>query len=322
MHAKAAITTLRSKKEILKKGGFLYELKKNRILFFMLLPAIIYVIIFNYLPLSGLIMAFKRYNFHDGFFFSPWSGIENFKFFFISGKAWLVTKNTISFNLIFIITGTFMEVCCAILIAEMSGKYFKKISQSFMFLPFFMSWVVVATFMYNIFNYEYGLLNSILKSLGLHAVDVYSMPKLWMIILPLSSIWKGVGYGSIVYLAAILGISREMYEAAEIDGANIIKRIFYITIPNLIPTIVIMVLLQLGRILRGNFEMFYQLVGTSANLYDSTDIIDTFVFRSMVSGSDFGMISAASFYQSVLCFIIIVSANKIVKVFRKDYALF
>ncbi|WP_438445453.1 ABC transporter permease [Gorillibacterium sp. sgz5001074] len=302
--------------------AWLKELKKNKILFIMLVPAVVYIIIFSYIPLSGLVMAFKKYNYSDGFFMSPWNGIENFRFFFLSGKAWLVTRNTMVYNLVFIISGTVMEVICAILIAEMRGKYYKKTTQSLMFLPFFVSWVIVATFIYNIFNYEYGIMNSVLNAFGWSSVDVYSMPMAWMLILPLCAIWKGVGYGSIVYLAAIMGISKEMYEAAEIDGANKFKRIWHITIPQLTPTIVIMVLLAVGRIMRGNFEMFYQLIGTSANLYDTTDIIDTFVFRSMTTGSDFGMISAASFYQSIFCLVFIVAVNQIVKAVQKDYALF
>ncbi|MDF2921319.1 MAG: binding-protein-dependent transport system inner rane component [Paenibacillaceae bacterium] len=302
--------------------ALLKELSKNRVLFLMLVPAVVFTIIFSYIPLTGLVMAFKKYNYADGFFFSPWNGLDNFRFFFISGKAWIVTRNTLVYNLVFILSGTFVEVLCAILIAEMRGKYFKKASQSLMFLPFFVSWVIVATFIYNIFNYEYGIMNSLLTSVGLDRIDVYSKSWAWMIILPLCSIWKGVGYGTIVYLAAIMGISKEMYEAAEIDGANKFKRIWHITIPQLTPTIVIMLLLAVGRILRGNFEMFYQLIGSSANLFDATDIIDTFVFRSMTAGSDFGMISAASFYQSILCFIIIVTVNQIVKMVQKDYALF
>lgn len=306
----------------LKKEGLFYELKKNRVLFIMLIPAVIYVIIFNYIPLSGLIIAFKSFNYKGGFFFSPWNGFKNFEFFFVSGKAWLITKNTILYNLVFLINNIFFEVLSAILLAEMCGRYFKKFAQTIMFLPFFISWVVVASFVYNIFNYEYGLLNTILKSVGFNPVDIYSLPKAWYFLLPLFSLWKSVGYGSIVYLAAIMGINTEMYEAAKIDGANIFKRIRYITLPQLTPTIVIMALLAIGRILRGNFDMFYNLVGTSANLYEATDIIDTYVFRSMISGSDFGMVSAASFFQSVLCFIIIVLVNRIVKAFQEDYALF
>lgn len=304
------------------KESFLHELKKNKILFLMLIPAVIYVIIFSYIPLMGLTVAFKQYNYIDGILSSPWNGLENFKYFFASGKALLITKNTVTFNLVFIITETFLEVLCAILLVEISGKYFKKICQSFMFLPFFMSWVIIATIAYNVFNYEYGILNSIINSFGGDSIDVYNLPGAWKILLPMFSAWKNVGYGSIVYLAAIMGISSEEYEAALIDGAGILQKIYYITLPHLKPTVIIMVLLATGRILRGNFDMFYQLVGTSANLYDSTDIIETFVFRSMISGSDFGMISAASFYQSILCFVIIVSVNKVVKMFEKDYALF
>lgn len=304
------------------KLSFTHELKKNKILFIMLIPAVIYIIIFNYVPLFGLIVAFKRYNHADGIFFSPWVGLDNFRFFFISGKAWIVTRNTLIFNVIFIVCNVIFDVSAAILISEMKGKYFKKLCQSFMFLPFFMSWVVVATIVYNIFNYEYGILNTIMKGMGKDPVDIYNQASMWYFLLPLFNIWKSIGYNSILYLSSIMGINPEISQAAEIDGANIFQRIRHVTLPHITPTIIIMVLLSIGRILRGNFEMFYQLVGTATRIYDTTDIIDTYVFRSMISGSDFGMVSAAGFYQSVLCFIIIVSVNRIVKRIKKDYALF
>ncbi len=308
--------------KLAKRNGFFSELSKNKVLFIMLVPALLYVAVFCYAPLSGLVVAFKKYNYVDGIFGSPWAGFNNFKFFFISGKAWEVTRNTVVYNIIFIATSILFEVAAAILLSEMSGKLFKKVSQTFMFLPFFISWVIVGSFVYNIFNFEYGLLNTILRSMGSQPIDIYRIPRAWYFLLPLFNIWKGVGYGSIVYLASITAINPEISSAAEIDGANVFQRIRYVTLPHLKPTVIIMTLLALGRILRGNFDMFYQLIGTSANLYAYTDIIDTYVFRSMISGSDYGMVSAAAFFQSVLCFIFIVTINRIVKFFEKDYALF
>lgn len=305
-----------------KKEGLLYELHKNKVLFIMILPAVGFFILFSYIPLGGLIIAFKNYNYADGIFLSPWAGLDNFKFFFLSGKAWLITKNTISYNVTFLAINTAFEIVLAIFISEMAGRFFKKAGQTLMFLPYFISWVIVSAFVYNIFNYEYGLINGILKSIGAAPVDIYGNPGAWRFILPMFSAWKTVGYGSIIYLAAIMGIDAECYEAADIDGANIFQKIWHITLPLLIPTAVILILLKVGRILRGDFEMFYQLIGDASNLYEATDVIDTFVFRSLFNLSDLGMASAAGFYQSVVCFITITVVNGIIKKVHKDYALY
>ncbi|WP_429150228.1 ABC transporter permease [Anaerotaenia torta] len=308
-----------------KKKGFLYEIKKNKSLLFMAMPVVLYFFIFHYLPMSGIIIAFKDYNYKGGIFFSPWAahhGFENFRFFFLSGKAWSIIRNTVTFNLIFMLVTPLFSMSAAILISEMSGKYFKKISQTMMFLPYSISWVVVGTFMYSIFNYEHGLLNSILHSLNLAPVDVYSKPNLWYFIMPVVNIWKGIGYGSILYLASIMGMDQECFEAARVDGANVFQKIFYITIPNLMPTYVTLLLLALGRVFRGNFEEFYNLVSNVPTLMERTDVIDTFVFRSLMQSSDFGMVSAASVLQSVLCFVAIVTVNSILKHFKSENTLF
>ncbi|MEA4888740.1 MAG: ABC transporter permease subunit [Clostridiaceae bacterium] len=298
------------------------EVKKNKVLFLMLAPAIIYVLIFSYIPMAGLIVAFKNFNYNDGVLFSPWNGLENFRFLFLSGTAFKVARNTLGYNLMFLVFGTFTEVMVAVLIAEMSGRYFKKICQGLMFIPFFISWVSVAVIAYNFLNYEMGIVNQILKSVGTEQFDFYGNKYIWIVIFPLLSIWHNVGYGSIIYLAAIVGIEQDVYEAAQIDGANAFQRIHHITLPLLKPTVVIMVLLALGRLMRGNFEMFYQIVGTDPLVYDTTDIIDTFVFRALTNGSDYGMSTAAGFIQSILCFVMILAANWFVKLFDKDYALF
>jgi len=307
---------------ISKKKGFVYEMVKNKTLYLMFLPVAIFFLIFAYFPMTGIVMAFKEFNYRDGIWFSPWNGLKNFEFFFKSGKAWLVTRNTVLYNLTFLACYTFFSVLVAIFVAELTGKYLKKIAQSSMFLPYFISWVVGAAMVYNLFNYDYGLVNKLLGVFGIAPLDIYSTPGYWYILLPLFYVWKWVGFGSVLYLAAIMGIDPECYEAATIDGANTFQKIYYITLPSLRPTMVILILLGLGRIMRGEFAMFYQLIGNNGMLLDATDIIDTLVFRAVVVTNDFGMAAAAGFYQSVLSFTIIVGANALVRKFEKDYALF
>lgn len=304
------------------KKGMLHKIRKNKVLLLMLLPAVSYYLLFSYLPMAGAVVAFKSYNFRDGIFGSPWVGFENFKYFFVSGQAFRVTRNTILYNSAFIIVNTLLQMTLAILIAELGGKFFKKITQSVMFLPYFISWVIVGIIAYNFFNFEHGTFNSILKFFGATPVDIYSKPFAWIFILIFFSAWKSVGYGTVLYLAAIMGIDTEIYEAAEIDGCNIFKRIFHITIPCLIPTLVILTLLAVGNIFRGDFQMFYQLIGNNGPLFNATDVIDTFTFRSLLQTNEFGMSAASGLYQSVFCLITIVITNYIVKKYDEDYSLF
>jgi putative aldouronate transport system permease protein len=307
---------------MMKKDGFGEEIKKNKVLFLMLLPAVIYFVVFSYLPMAGIVIAFQRFNYNKFFLFNPWVGFDNFKFLFASGKAWLLTKNTVLYNLAFISTGIAIQVTIAIIFSELKGKYYKKISQSLMFLPYFISWVVVGAFVYNMFQYEFGTLNSILKSLNMQPVDVYGNPSAWKYILVSFNLWKYAGYGSIVYLAAIMGINPELFESAEIDGANIFHRICYITLPLIKPTIIILVLLQIGGIMRGNFDLFYQIIGNNGLLFNATDVIDTYVFRTLTTSLELGMPAAAGLYQQAIGFAIIMTANYIVKRVNEDYALF
>ncbi|MCM8712040.1 ABC transporter permease subunit [Clostridium sp. SYSU_GA19001] len=304
------------------KDGFLYEFRKNRTLFIMVLPAILLVLVLSYLPMAGIVLAFKNYRFDLGVFGSKWSGLNNFKYFFNSGTGLLVTKNTILYNLFNLATSQILAMIIAIIVSEMKGKYFKKISQSIIFLPYFISWIIVGAFVYNIFNFETGTLNSILKSLNLNPVNMYDKPAAWIFIIAFFNSWKWVGYNSVIYIAAITSIDAECYEAADIDGANIFQKIKSITIPSITPTIIIILLLNVGRILRGDFQMFYQIVGNNGQLFNATDVIDTFVFRSLINSGDIGMTAAATFYQSFMCFVIIMVVNAIVKRADKDYALF
>lgn len=307
---------------MLRKDGLLSELKRNKQLFVMLVPALLIVVVFNYLPMSGLLLAFKNYQYNLGIFDSPWAGLENFNYFFASGTGLQVTWNTIYFNVINLVTSQLLAIVIAIVFNEMRAKHFKKVSQSIIFLPYFVSWIIVGAFVYNIFNFESGTMNSTLRGLGMEPVDMYGSPDVWVYVIVFFNSWKWVGYNSIIYIAAISGIDQECYEAADIDGANVWQKIQRITIPSIMPTIIIILLLNVGRILRGDFQMYYQIIGNNGQLFNATDVIDTFVFRSLITTGDIGMTAAATFYQSVFCFITIWAVNALVKRNHKEYALF
>ena len=307
---------------IKQESSFTRALRKNRVLLMMLIPAFLYFFIFSYLPMSGAIVAFKSYNFREGIFGSPWVGFSNFEYFFKSGQAWTATRNTILYNVGFIAVNTVLQMGLAIFISEIGGKYFKKVTQTAMFLPYFISWVVVGMIAYNFLNVDYGTVNTILNKLGMESINFYGTKWVWPIILTAFCAWKNVGYGTVLYLAAIMGIDQEIYEAAQIDGANIFQRIFKVTIPCLVPTLIILTLLSIGNIFRGDFQMFYQLVGNNGPLFPITDVIDTFTFRSLIQSGEVGMSAAAGLYQSIFCFITIIITNKIVKSYDKDYSLF
>ncbi|NBD26920.1 ABC transporter permease [Paenibacillus glycinis] len=307
---------------MVRKRNFLFYLVQNRAFLLMILPAVLFFILFSYLPMAGIIVAFKNFRFDQGIFGSEWNGINNFRFLFLSGQIWNIFKNTFFYNTAFIVTATVFQIGVAVLLSEITSKFYSRFSQSLMFLPYFISWVIVGAFFYNMFNYDYGLMNAVLKAFGADPVDVYSSPGMWKYILVFFHNWKWIGYGSVLYLGAILSIDEEMYEAADIDGANVFQKIFRITLPNIMPTMIVMVLLQVGNIFRGDFGMFYQLVGNNGNLYDATDIIDTYVFRSLSQMGDIPMSSAAACVQSVMCFATISVVNGLVRKFSKDNALY
>lgn len=275
--------------------GFFKKVYKYRVFLLMLLPAVIYTLIFSYYPMSGIVLAFKKYNYADGIWGSPWNGFENFKFFFTSGQAGMVTRNTVLYNVVFIFVNMIMQIAVAVFLTEIRNKHYRKTAQSLMFLPYFISWVVVGVIVFNIFSSDYGFINNVLQSLGFEKIPFYTTPKMWPVILVLFNLWKNIGYGSVMYLAAIMGIDTSIYEAAAIDGANVFQRIF---------------------------DMFYNLTGNNGLLYNYTDVIDTLTFRALIGSNDFGMASAIVLYQSVLCFITILIVNKLVGKYDKDYTLF
>jgi len=309
----------------LKKGDkmpFTKVIRKNWMILVMLIPATLHSLVFSYAPMTGLVLAFKNYRYADGIFGSPWVGLENFKFMILSGKLGPITRNTVLYNICFLFVNMMVEVTFAIMLSELIGKYFKKITQTLMFLPYFVSWVVVKAVMYNLFSYERGVVNNLLTFFGAEPFNLYNIPSAWPPLLVFLKLWKGAGYGTVVYLASVTGMDREMLEAADIDGANIWQKIFKIIVPSLKPTMFIMLLLGMGGVFRGDFGMFYQTTGNSAQLMDVADIIDTYVFRALMSSGDIGMAAAAGLYQSVLCFVSIVFFNWVVKKYDEDYTLF
>lgn len=296
------------------------EVRKNRMLFLMITPMVIYFIIFYYVPMPGVYMAFTRYTYQGGIFGSPFVGLDNFRF--LADNLLSMTKTTILYNLVFIGLGTLLEVMMAIMFSEMNVKWFKKTAQSMLFLPYFISYVLLGAFVYNIFNYEYGAMNSLLVSMGFERYDVYSDVGVWKYIITAFYLWKNVGVGTVIYLAAITSIDEGLYEAARIDGANAWQEICYITLPCLRPTVITMLMLRLSNILKGQFDLFYQIVGDNGILYSATDILDTYVFRSVTKTFNVGFGTAAGLYQSLFGFVLVLLVNWIIRKIDSDYALF
>ena len=307
---------------MIRRKGFLYELNKNKLMFLMIMPILIYVLIDSYLPMVGIYFAFTRFNFTGGLFGSPFIGMENFKFLWKSGKLMELTMNTIGYNIAFIVLKNVIAILFAVMLSEIPGKFFKKISQSILFLPYFVSFVLLSAISYNMFNYESGFVNTTLKAMNVEPFNFYNTPWIWVILLIVFYLWKNIGYHMIIYLASITGISDEYYEAARIDGARLLQRIWYITIPMLTPTFILLLLFSLGGIMKGQFDLFYQLIGNNGLLYSSTDIIDTYVYRSLKETFDIGMATSAGLYQSVFGFVLIITVNYIIKKVNEDYALF
>lgn len=304
-------------------GGKMKRFWNNKTLLLMCLPAIAFFVIFAYLPMPGLYLAFINYNYSDGIFKSPFVAFDNFRFLVINGDLWRLSFNTVAYNLVFIVLGNVLQIFVAILLNEIRRKWFKKVTQTLMFLPHFISAVLIGLIAYNILSYDYGILNTMLESLGMEPVKTYSDPKIWPFIIVLTFLWQSTGYGSIVYFAAIMGLDNEIIEASEIDGANAFQRIIYIVLPWLKPTFIILMLFSLGGILKGNFGLFFNLVGANNTaLYPTTDIIETYVFRSLMTNFNFSIGSAVSLYQSVFGFVVVLTANWLVKKASPENSLF
>ncbi len=301
----------------------LKKLRQFLPLYCMMLPGAIYVLINNYIPMAGLQIAFKQYNYAKGISGSPYVGFKNFEFLFKTKEAWVITRNTLCYNAVFIILGTTLAITVAILLNEVKSMVMKKLFQTVILIPFLISMVVVSYLAYAFLSTDTGFINkSIVEPLGLEPVSWYSSPQYWPFILVFVHLWKGFGYNSIIYFATLVGIDKGYFEAAAIDGASRWQQIRHITLPCLKPTIITLTLMSIGRIFYSDFGLFYQVPMNNGLLIDVTNTIDTYVYRGLVTLNNVSMVSAAGFYQSMVGFVLVLTANFVVKKLSKENALF
>ncbi len=292
-------------------------------LYLMMLPGIVYLIINNYIPMGGIVVAFKQYNARRGIWGSPLIGLKNFTFLFKNSDAWVITRNTILYNVAFIVIGTICAVAVAILLSEIRSKRLKQVYQTTVLIPFLISMVVVSYLVYAFLGTGSGFINnSLLKSLNKTPIDWYNSPQYWPFILILVNLWKSLGYNCILYYSTIIGIDRSMYESAAVDGASRWMQVVHITLPSLKPTIIILTLMNLGNIFRSDFGLFYQVPMNSGTLLNVTNTIDTYVYRGLMQTTNIGMSSAAGLYQSVVGCLLVVTANLVVRKIDNNSALF
>ena len=312
-----------SKSAKVSSGTVQARIRHNIPLYLMFLPGAIYLLVNNYIPMAGLVIAFKQVNWNKGILKSPWVGFSNFEYLFKTKEAWNITRNTLGYNIIFIILGTVIAIAVAILLNEITSMMLKKTYQTVILLPYLISMGVVSYLVYAMLSSENGFVNlSILRPLGKQEISWYTESKYWPAILIIIYIWKTFGYNCILYYATLVGIDRGYYEAAVIDGASRWQQIRHITLPELVPTIITLTLMSIGKIFYSDFGLFYQVPMDSGPLYDVTNTIDTYVYRGLIRQNNVGMSSAAGFYQSIIGFVLVLLANYAVRRISKENALF
>jgi putative aldouronate transport system permease protein len=291
-------------------------------IYIMALPGLLYLFINNYMPLPGMVLAFKDFKAAKGIYGSKWIGFKNFKFLFQTNDAFIITRNTLCYNIVFIVLGTISAIAVAIILADMRSQT-KKFYQSVILLPYMISTVIVSYLVFAFLSTENGFINNtIIKALGKDPISWYTEPKYWPFIIVFVNIWKGIGYSCIIYLSSIVGFDRAYYEAAAIDGASKWRQITKITLPLLKPTVIMMTILAIGRIFYSDFGLFYQVPQNSGALFSVTNTIDTYVYRGLIQIGDITLSAAAGLYQSLVGFILVLSTNLIVRKIDKESALF
>ncbi|HIT84908.1 MAG TPA: sugar ABC transporter permease [Candidatus Ornithomonoglobus intestinigallinarum] len=305
-----------------RKKGKLKEFRDNAELSALVVPGLVLLIIFCYIPMFGIIIAFKDYRNNLGIFGSEWVGFENFKFFFTSQDAWRIMRNTVGYGVLFIALRLVAAVVVAILLYEVKSRLALKFYQTSMILPHFLSWVIVGYITYILLEPNMGIFNQIIRAFGGEGLQWYSEPNYWVGILPVVDLWKNIGLKCIMYYAALMGIDEELFEAAEMDGAGRFKQIIYITIPSLVPLMTILTILDVGNVIRGDFGLFYTIPRDVGLLYPTTDIIDTYVYRGLRTGDDIGITTAVGLFQSVVGLIMVVGTNLVVRKISPENSLF
>jgi putative aldouronate transport system permease protein len=313
-------------RQLTKKLGFLYELKTKKALFILMLPGLLYLFVNNYIPMIGATIAFKRItygnNFIDTYIKSPYAGLKNFEFFIKTSYAWIITRNTVLFNLAFIIIGLVLAVTVAICLNELTSSKLFRFYQSVMIMPNFLSWIVIAIIVYA-FVADTGLVNTVLIKFGMkESIQFFSEPKYWIFIIIAVQVWVYLGTSAVIYYATLSGINPELYESAMMDGASKWQQTRTITLPMLRPTIFFMVMVSLGQLFVSNFGLFWNVPQETGALFDVTNVIDTYVFRALHQTGDIEMAAAASFYQSIVGFIIVMISNSIIRIVSKEDAVF
>ncbi len=290
--------------------------------YLMAAPGLIYLLINNYIPMFGLVVAFKNYNFNLGILGSKWAGLKNFEFLFRNTDSGIITRNTLLYNLVFIVLDTLVAIIVAIFLNEVRHKKLKKGYQTIILLPALISMVIVSYLVYAFLDSGNGLLNHLLNGLGIKSVDWYATAKYWPLILVLVHTWSSAGFTCIIYFSSLVGIDVSYYEAASVDGASTLEKIRHITLPLLKPTVIVMSLLAVGKIFYSDFGLFYQVPMNSGLLMDATSTIDTYIYRALIQSPNIGMSGAAAFYQSVMGFLLVLGANWLVGRYEKESALF
>ncbi len=299
--------------------SFLQNTWKHRAHVVMALPVFLILFFIMYVPMAGLVMAFKNFNYSDGIWKSPWNGLDNFKFLLASKATFIsITRNTILYYLLFTIVGTFLNVTLAIMIDRLVFKRMAKTMQTLMIIPVFISYAAVQFIVYAFISSDTGIINHMLGT----STRFYSTAKLWPWILLIVKVWKDTGYGSVLYMSVLAGIDAELYEAADIDGANSWQKIWHITLPSLIPMITVMLLLSVGTVMHSDTGLFYQVTRNSGTLYSTTQVIDAYVLNAIFKNSNFGFVAATSFFQSVVGLVLMLVANFSVRKIAPENALF
>jgi putative aldouronate transport system permease protein len=313
----------------LRASGRFSKAKKTLMLLTMVAPGAIWLLLLRYLPMGGIILAFKNYKiypkdptFLNNLIHSKWVGLDNFKFLFTTGDSWVMIRNTLAYNIVFIILGVIIPVAFAIMMSELSKKFVAKTYQTLMFFPYFLSWVVVSYFLNAFIDAQYGLIPMAQRAAGETAVSWYTTPGPWPYIIVFANLWKNVGYSTVLYLAAITGIDQTQYEAAAIDGASKWQQILHVTLPNLRTMIAILFILNVGKIFNADFGLFWNVPMQNGALFSVTQVIDTYIYRVLMNTGNIGQSTAAGLLQNIVGFICIIGANAVVKKIDSDSTLF